>query len=83
MNSRHRASTAGENAVPDRAHVRGRRGDEIQFFTIVEIAQRLNVSSRTIRRWIERGELVAYRFGAVLRIAESDLRAFLALRRDG
>ena len=50
-----------------------------RFFTIAEVAECLNVSTRTVRRWIKRGELIAYRpGGGVVRIAESDLRAFLA-----
>jgi excisionase family DNA binding protein len=55
--------------------------DQIKFFTIIEVAERLGVSTRTVRRWIKSGELVAYRFGAAVRIAESDLGAFIARRR--
>jgi excisionase family DNA binding protein len=62
---------------------RRRRDDEIQFYTIAEVAERLRVSTRTVRRWIEDGILVAHRISGVVRIAENDLRAFLALRRDG
>jgi excisionase family DNA binding protein len=50
-----------------------------RFFTIVEVAECLSVSTRTVRRWIKRGELTAYRVGSVVRIAESDLRAFHGL----
>ena len=65
------------------SHLRGRRHrDNIKFFTIHEVAECLNVSTRTVRRWIERGELVAHRFGATVRIAEPDLRGFLAQHRD-
>ena len=53
------------------------------FFPIAEVAERLDVSTRTVRRWIESRELVAHRFGGVVRIAERDLRAFLALHREG
>jgi excisionase family DNA binding protein len=60
-----------------------RRDNEIRFFTIGEVAERLRVATRTVRRWIEAGDLVAHRIGGVLRIAESDLRAFLALHRGG
>jgi excisionase family DNA binding protein len=58
------------------------RDDRIRFFTIPEVAERLRVCTRTVRRWIKAGDLIAHRIGGV-RIAESDLRAFLALRRDG
>jgi excisionase family DNA binding protein len=53
----------------------------IRFLTIAEVAQRLDVCTRTIRRWIKSGDLVAHRFGGVVRIGEGDLRAFLAAHR--
>jgi excisionase family DNA binding protein len=59
------------------------RRHRIQFFTVTETAEMLRVSSRTVRRWIDSGQLVAHRPGGVVRIAENDLRAFLALHRDG
>jgi excisionase family DNA binding protein len=66
-------------------HVRGRRhrDSQIKFFTIAEVAERLNVATRTVRRWIKVGDLVVHRVGNVVRIADSDLRAFLALHREG
>jgi excisionase family DNA binding protein len=55
-----------------------------RFFTIDEVADCLNVSPRTVRRWIKSGDLPVHRFGrAVVRIAEHDLRAFLAQHRGG
>jgi excisionase family DNA binding protein len=62
---------------------RARRGPEaIKFFTIAEVAGCLNVSTRTVRRWIDRRILVAHQFGGSVRIAEADLNLFLALHRD-
>lgn len=54
-----------------------------KYYSIQTVAEALEVSGRTIRRWIDRGNLVAHRPGGVVRIAEDDLRAFLALHRDG
>jgi excisionase family DNA binding protein len=71
---------AGE--APSRP-VRGRRHRDDQFFTIAEVAERLNVATRTVRRWIKVGDLVVHRIGNVVRIADSDLRAFLAFHREG
>ena len=65
--------------VPRRHH----RESRINFFTIAEVAEHLHVSGRTVRRWIEAGTLVAHRVGGIVRIAEADLRAFLALHREG
>ena len=83
MTSRTQLPRAMEAAAV--GHIRGRRhrDDQIKFFTIAEVAERINVASRTIRRWIKAGDLVVHRFGGVVRIAEGDLRAFLALHREG
>jgi excisionase family DNA binding protein len=66
-------------------HVGGRRhrDDQIKFFTIAEVAERLRVSTRTVRRWIESGDLIAHRPGGIVRVAESDLRTFLTMNREG
>jgi excisionase family DNA binding protein len=61
----------------DKAH----RDKPNLFFTIAEVAEHLNVATRTVRRWIGSGDLVAHRFGGVVRIAEGDLRVFLAAHR--
>lgn len=59
-----------------------RRGDQLNLFTISDVAECFHVATRTVRRWIKSGHLVAYRFGGVVRIAESDLRTFMAAYRD-
>jgi excisionase family DNA binding protein len=61
---------------------RPQRNDRLEFLTIPDVAERLRVSTRTVRRWMADGNLIAHRIGGLVRIAESDLRAFLALRRD-
>lgn len=60
-----------------------RRDIRIKFFTIGEVAERLCVSRRSVRRWIDAGDLIAHRIGGIVRIAESDFRAFLAVHREG
>ena len=64
-----------------RGHVGG--GHHETFLTIADVAGRLQVATRTVRRWVEADELVVHRIGGVVRIAESDLRAFLATYRGG
>jgi excisionase family DNA binding protein len=54
-----------------------------RFFTIGDIATSLDVSNRTVRRWIAGGTLAAHRFTGVVRISERDLLAFLAVHRHG
>ena len=52
------------------------------FFTIAEVAECVNVATRTVRRWIEKKLLVAHRINGLVRISEADFRAFLAAHRD-
>jgi excisionase family DNA binding protein len=54
-----------------------------KFYSIKAVAGALDVSPRTVRRWIANGALVVHRVDGVVRIAEGDLRAFLALHRNG
>ena len=68
--------------MTSRARLSSRRND-MWFFTVPEVAERLHVCTRTVRRRIKDGDLVAHRIGGVVRIAESDLRAFLAVHREG
>ena len=57
-------------------------GESDRVFTIAEVAEDLKVATRTVRRRITAGELVVHRFGNVVRVAASDLRAFLERHRD-
>jgi excisionase family DNA binding protein len=68
---------------PSRVAPRRHFREPLRFFTVAEVAERLHVSTRTVRRWIENLELVTHRFGGAVRIAENDLNAFLAIHRDG
>jgi len=61
---------------------RRQRGGLPKLHTIKTVAEALDVSSRTVRRWIENGDLAVHRVDSVVRVAEDDLRAFLALHRQ-
>ena len=52
------------------------------MLTIEEVAKLLQVSTKSVRRWIEDGGLIAHRFGRQWRISEDDLRTFIRLRRQ-
>ena len=52
--------------------------DITQMLRIEDIATRLNVSQKTIRRHIHSGKLVSNKIGGVHRISESDLQRFLS-----
>lgn len=46
-------------------------------YTIAEVADLLDVSQQTVRRWIYSGQLPARRYGErVIRITRDDLEAF-------
>jgi excisionase family DNA binding protein len=71
-------------ASGDRARAHGRKTTAIpKFFTIGQVAELLEVSTRTVKRWLDAKLLVAHRFGGVVRIGEQDLRAFLSQHRVG
>ena len=57
--------------------------DERPMLSIAAAAKRVDQSTRTVRRWIESGELPAYRLGRRWRIAEADLEEFPRRRRRG
>ena len=53
-----------------------------RLLAVSEIAALLAVSTKTIRRWIERGELHAHHLGRRVRVSEEDLTAYLNCRRS-
>ena len=46
---------------------------EATFLTVQEAAQRLKVSTRTVRQWIKQGELSAIKIGKTVRILEKEI----------
>ena len=46
------------------------------WYTAGEVADRLKVSLRTVRRWITQGDLRAHWFGRAVRVSSEDLEAF-------
>ena len=48
-----------------------------EILTISEVAELLKVSDRTVRNWIEKGTIKAYRFGLVYRIKKEDFDEFV------
>lgn len=47
------------------------------MFTTAEVAEKLNLSEKTIRNLIDSGELKAFKFGRVYRISEEQLNNFI------
>ncbi len=52
------------------------------FYSVSETAKLLKVNPKTVRRWIEHGDLTVHRFGRQIRITEPDLVAFIRQHRD-
>jgi excisionase family DNA binding protein len=53
------------------------------MLTVDDVAQQLQLSPKTVRRMIARGDLTAHRIGRQLRVAPTDLRAFISHGRTG
>jgi excisionase family DNA binding protein len=54
----------------------------LKFFTVPQVAELLSLSTRSVRRLIDHGQLSVHRFGGAVRIAEADLRAYVATHRE-
>ena len=52
------------------------------MLTIPQTATILQVSEKSVRRWIESGDLIAHRIGRQLRISQADLDTFIRMRRE-
>jgi excisionase family DNA binding protein len=63
--------------------MRHKRMDE-KIYTVQEVANRLRIDTRTVRKWIRSGELAAIDIGREYRIRESSLQDFIQRkeRRD-
>ena len=52
------------------------------MLTVEQVAERLAVSPKTVRRWIKDHELSIHRLGGAIRVSESDLSSFLNRHRE-
>ena len=52
-----------------------------RLLSAATVADRLEVSTKTIRRWIEAGALRVHRLGRCIRISEADLQDFIDQHR--
>ena len=58
-------------------------GSSRNFNSLKKVADRLEVSLSSVRRWVKAGELPVYRLGGQLRVSDPDLELFLKIRRTG
>jgi len=54
---------------------------QVKFYTIAQIADCVEASTRTVRRWIKNKLLIAHKIDGLVRISEADFQAFLATHR--
>ena len=57
--------------------------DETRLLSVEEVARRLSVSPRTVKRRILEGELAAHKIGPQWRIAMRDIESYLRKHRFG
>jgi excisionase family DNA binding protein len=55
--------------------------EAISWRSTKEAAERLGVTLRSLYRFIDEGDLVAYKFGRVIRIQQTDIDRFIAASR--
>ncbi|MGE7954934.1 helix-turn-helix domain-containing protein [Lysinibacillus xylanilyticus] len=49
----------------------------MDYLTVKEVSQKLGVSEKTVRDYINKGELIAYKLGTSWKITEEDLQTFI------
>jgi len=52
----------------------------IALLSIPEVAKLLNVSTKTVRRWIEANQIAVVRLGRSVRMSQAELARFIAAR---
>jgi excisionase family DNA binding protein len=55
--------------------------EDIEWLSTADAARRLGITSRTLYRFIDQGEVAAYRFGRVIRIKATDVDQFIEASR--
>jgi excisionase family DNA binding protein len=51
--------------------------DDVQWMSTAEAARRLGITPRTLYRFIDEGQLPAYRFGRVIRLKKAEVDSFI------
>jgi excisionase family DNA binding protein len=55
--------------------------EQIRWLSTKEASERLGITLRSLYRFIDEGDLVAYKFGRVIRLQESDVHRFIEASR--
>ncbi|HAB57825.1 MAG: DNA-binding protein [Acidimicrobiaceae bacterium] len=51
--------------------------DDITWLSTASAAERLGITPRTLYRFIDEGQLAAYKFGRVIRLKQDDVDAYI------
>ncbi|MEZ5383259.1 MAG: helix-turn-helix domain-containing protein [Microthrixaceae bacterium] len=51
--------------------------DQIEWLNTDQAAKRLGITARTLYRFIDEGQVPAYRFGRVIRLKQDDVDVFI------
>ena len=57
------------------------KSESIKWLSTKEASERLGITLRSLYRFIDEGDLVAYKFGRVIRIQEADVDRFIQASR--
>ena len=49
----------------------------MDYLTVEQAAKQMGVTERSVRNWIKKGELIAYKLGTSWKITEEDLQTFI------
>ena len=55
----------------------------MEFYTMKQISEMLNVHINTVQKWISSGKLIHYNIGQSVRVDKDDLDAFLSEYKKG
>ena len=53
-----------------------------EYFSVAQVAKRLGCSTKHVRRLINRGDLVANKFGGIVRISRAEIERYERLTRQ-
>jgi len=82
VSARDKLAGQDANAVRGSVSASKKSSGTLKFFTINDVAEVLSLSPRSVRRLTADGRLPVHRFGGAVRIAEADLRAYIATHRE-
>lgn len=55
----------------------------MEFYTMKQIAEMMNVHINTVQRWVSSGKMEHYKIGQSVRVKKEDLETFLSEYKQG